>query len=390
MTVADITGRAKRVRLTRGEILGIAAFWTFMALLTALGAYLDPRRQFDPGGMRPGQIALPFIEYYLWALLTPLVFWVASAVGIERTQRVQRVLLLLAVGLVLAIGMDVILSWFRLELFPSPRRPRFGGSPPTPFSGIRRLFFLDDFALYLAVLAAGLAREYSWRLRRRHEDAVQLEAEKARLTAQLAEARMTALRTQLNPHFLFNTLNAVSSLVERDPKGVRRMIARLSELLRHTLEGADTQETPLERELDLTQRYLEIMEVRFQGNLEVTTRVPADLADAMVPNLLLQPLVENAIKHGIGELPEKGSIIIEAERQADALVLRVLDNGPGVRMDSDERGVGLRNTRERLHGLYGDVAGLTLSNRADGGACAEVRLPYHTAAELRAAAPREA
>src|SRR5690606_36935018 len=127
-----------------------------------------------------------------------------------------------------------------------------------------------------------LVRVYSLRLRRRHEEAVRLQAEAAQLSAQLTEARMMALRTQLNPHFLFNTLHAVSSLVERDPKGVRRMIARLSELLRHTLEGADTPETTLERELELTQRYLEIMEVRFQGSLSVSLRVPPGLGDALV------------------------------------------------------------------------------------------------------------
>jgi LytS/YehU family sensor histidine kinase len=213
---------------------------------------------------------------------------------------------------------------------------------------------------------------------------VRLSAEAARLSAQLAEARMVALRTQLNPHFLFNTLHAVASMVERDPKGVRRMIARLSELLRHTLEGADTQETTLERELELTQRYVDIMIVRFQGTLEVSTRVPSPLSDALVPTFLLQPLVENAIKHGVGEVVADGRIAIEAERAGDELVLRVLDNGPGIGSDASES-VGLGNTRERLRGLYGDAQRLVVGNRAEGGAYAEVRLPYHTAADLRVA-----
>ena len=376
-------GLEGHVRLSRGELAGIFVFWTLMALLSVAGAYLDPRPRFaEP---LPGQVALPFFQYYLWALLTPLIFRLAGSVGIDRSRNPLAPVVLLLTGLLIAIFADALVNWIRLEFFAPPlRRRAFARMAPGPMAGIRRFWFLDDFVLYLAVLGAGLVRVYSLRLRHRHEETVRLQAEAVQLSAQLTEARMLALRTQLNPHFLFNTLHAVSSLVERDPKGVRRMIARLSELLRHTLEGADGPETTLARELELTQRYLEIMEVRFQGALSVDVRVPPGLGDALVPSFILQPLVENAIKHGVGELTGAGELIIEATRDGHALVLRVLDNGPGLRAGREESGVGLRNTRERLQALYGVAQRLEIGNRSEGGAMAEVRLPYHTTADLHA------
>src|SRR5687767_14480499 len=151
---------------------------------------------------------------------------------------------------------------------------------------------------------------------------------------------------QLNPHFLFSTLHAISSLVERDPRGVRRMIARLSELLRYTLQGSNKQVVSVEAEMDFLQRYLDIMQVRFQGRLEIETRVAPEVADALVPTLILQPLVENAVKHGVGKRVETGRIEIHAYRRGDRLVLGVRDNGPGLEPEDepvDGEGVGLRN-----------------------------------------------
>ena len=214
-----------------------------------------------------------------------------------------------------------------------------------------------------------------------------------RLQAQLAEARLDALRRQLDPHFLFNTLHAVSSLVERDPRGVRRMITRLSELLRHSIEVSGEPEVPLRQELELLGRYLDIMPVRFQGRLEVETRVDDRALDALVPNLILQPLVENAIKHGVEQLTGPGRICIEAEHADGQVVLRVRDNGPGVDggvpagapLATRPGRVGLRNTVARLEQLYGTEQRFTLRLAEDGGAVAEVRLPYHTRTDLRVA-----
>jgi len=211
------------------------------------------------------------------------------------------------------------------------------------------------------------------------------------------------LSAQLNPHFLFNTLHAVSSLVERDPRGVRRMIARLSELLRVTLEGTSEQEIALSRELELLQLYLDIMQVRFQGRLDVDIQVDADVMDALVPNFVLQPLVENAVMHGVSKVEGAGRIELRARCVGGDVVITVRDNGPGldpaIAPDGTARltangngappsggGVGLSNTRARLEQLYGAEQHLSLRRAAEGGTVAEIVLPYHTAADLHAEA----
>ena len=382
---AALNGQGARLRIERIELLLVFAFWLFMAILSVIGASLDPRgRMFQPGPTA-GQIALPFLQYALWALLTPPIFLLASKVGIDRPNRVGRIALLLGAGFIVAVLVDAAVAYLRFDLLapalPS-RGPGMRPPPPRgPFAGLFRFWFLDDFVLYLAVLGAGLARDYSIRLRARQEEAVRLQAETARLSAQLAEARLASLRTQLDPHFLFNTLNAISALVERDPRGVRRMIARLSELLRRSLEGASSPETPLSQELDFVGRYLEVMQIRFQGGLEVEIRAEPDVQDALVPTLILQPLVENAIRHGIAEGEHGRRIEIEARREGDDVVLTVLDDGKGPPEPIVE-GVGLRNTRERLAALYGDAYRLEVVPRPERGTRAEIRLPYHTAADL--------
>jgi hypothetical protein len=264
---------ADRVSLRRNDVLMILLFWTFIAVLTAVNALFDPRGR----GLQPvwpsAPIALAFIESALWAAITPLVFWLVSRYGIERTNRVARIALFLGLGLIVAIVVDQVVGFLRFEVLFIPRRPP---TDLTPFLRVRRLWFMNEYTVYIAVLAAGFARDYFLRYRARREEAARLQADTARLQAQLADARLAALRAQVNPHFLFNTLHAISALVERDPKGVRRMIARLSELLRTTLEGADEAEVTLAQKIVFLRRYLEIMQIRFQGRLEASVSIPAD------------------------------------------------------------------------------------------------------------------
>lgn len=365
--------RPPRVPLRPAELAAIIVFWLFFAVLNAAGRLIDPRIP----GLRPevtrAVLTLSFIEYAIWALLTVPVVWLVHRFTISSSQRAPRLLLFLAVGVVLAILVDTIVSQFRVHLLPPPP----GRPPRGMFTNIIRFEFLDDFMVYLAVLGAALARDYFLRYQARLEETTRLQSQAARLEAQLAEARLDALRTQLNPHFLFNTLNAVSTLVERDPRGVRRMIARLSELLRHTLDETDEQEIPLERELDLLRRYLEIMEIRFQGRLTVMMDIADDVREALVPNLVLQPLVENALKHGLSASDGSGRVEVSARRDGDVVRLEVRDHGPGPVAPKDSSGVGIKNTIARLEQLYGSKQRFTLRAAEGGGAVAEVELPYH-------------
>jgi signal transduction histidine kinase len=364
--------------LRRAELIAIIAFWTFLAALTAANAMLDPRGR---GPLKPvassAPVALAFVEAYLWALLTPLIFRLAGKYSPERSGVVPRILLFLGIGSVTAIFVDTLVAWFRFDVFQVPRLQPGRG----PMANVVNLWWFDDFIVYLGVLAAGFAREYFHRYQARWRDTVRLQSQAVELQAQLAEARLSSLRTQLNPHFLFNTLNTVSALVERDPKGVRRMIARLSELLRATLEGGSEQEIPLRRELDLLQRYLDILQIRFQGRLETSVECEPGLAEAMVPNLILQPLVENAIKHGVGRAEGCGRIDVTARRAGGELVLAVRDTGAGGANGRPAApaepgiGVGLRNTRARLEQLYGERQQFALEPTADGGMVATITVP---------------
>jgi two-component system LytT family sensor kinase len=367
---------AEHFPLTRRDIAFIVGFWLIYALLTIANHAFDP----GPPGRRPDStlttwIIFAFAEATLWALLTPIIVSIAGRTRSERMSRATIALLLVLLGVVVALGVSIFGHELRDLLIDRPPSTSGGTrwrGPPLWFG------FLNALVIYLGVLAAGLARAYSLRRGARREQATQLQA-------QLAEARLDALRSQLDPHFLFNTLNAVSSLVERDPRGVRRMITRLSELLRYTIEGAREPEITLRRELDLLDRYLDIMQVRFPG-LNVLRMLDDNALGIMVPSMILQPLVENAIRHGVEKMSEPARIEIEAVRSADTLLLRVRDNGPGDsgKPESEGGGVGLRNTRARLEQLYGQAGQFSLSRNAEGLTVAEVRIPAtRDRAELR-------
>ncbi len=380
--------------ITGREIALIAAFWLLFALVTFANRALDPRR---PGTDQEIWLATSIVsltQAMTWAILTVPLFILAARTIADDQRRVLRVLLLVVAVLVAALIASTVVDAVRDAAFPQARRGGFGrngfgrggGGPPRSRPwwsfGLGGFQFLNDVSIAMGVIAGGFARAYSLSSRLRQEQASQLKA-------QLAEARLDALRRQLDPHFLFNTLHAVSSLVERDPRGVRRMISRLSDLLRHSIEDASEPEIALSKELELLTRYIEIMQVRFQGALEVQTNVAPDAADALVPNMILQPIVENAIRHGVERVGGAGRIVIDVRREQAVLVLSVKDNGPGPDRDAavlptkTPGGVGVRNTMARLQQLYGAKQSFIIAPAEGGGTLAEVRLPYHTASDLR-------
>ena len=243
-------------------------------------------------------------------------------------------------------------------------------SPLTPLSFSR--LYLNVFLAYLDVILAGHAIYYARDARSRQVQATALEA-------RLAVAQLDVLRMQLHPHFLFNTLNTISALMHRDLHAADRMLALLGDLLRDSFEKISAQEVSLKQELGFLEKYLEIEKTRFRDRLSVDTEIDPEVLDAEVPNLILQPLVENAIRHGIARRREPGHIRLAAWRDRDRLELRVRDNGPGLSSEGEllERsGVGLANTQARLRQLYGATHRFELLTPESGGVEVALSIPF--------------
>ena len=232
-----------------------------------------------------------------------------------------------------------------------------------------------NLLIYWVIVAVSQAFDYYRRYRERELHASELEKH-------LAQAKLQALQMQLNPHFLFNTLHSISSLMHKDVESADRMIMRLSDLLRAALDGAETQEVSLRKELDLLRLYLAIEQIRFGERLSVKMDIAPEALDARVPNFILQPLVENAIRHGIEPRARPGQIELHARRHDSELSLEVCDNGNGISSAKPAReGVGLTNTRARLRELYGQAHRFQLGGRPEGGLRVELTIPYRTGSE---------
>jgi LytS/YehU family sensor histidine kinase len=198
----------------------------------------------------------------------------------------------------------------------------------------------------------------------------------SQLEARLAQSQLQMLRMQLQPHFLFNTLHSISALMHKDVKRADSMIAALSDLLRMSLQNIGAQEVALQSELDFLQRYVEIMSLRFGSRLQVEIDVDPDTRDARVPNLFLQPLVENAFRHGFGDHAGPGKIAVTVRRDGDMLLCDVADDGRGLRAGHKE-GVGLSSTRQRLAHLYGEHHSFALRGAPGEGVRVTMAIPFH-------------
>jgi two-component system, LytTR family, sensor kinase len=241
------------------------------------------------------------------------------------------------------------------------------------YGDMRFRFFMEggkQLVAYSLVYAVVALLRYTRRARER-------EVEAARLERELTEARLSALKMQLNPHFLFNTLNMISSHVREDPGRAEAMIAHLSDFLRMTLRHAQAQEVALATELQFLEAYLEIMKARFEDRLEVELCVEEGARPALVPHLVLQPLVENAVTHAMRDHRQPGRLRLSARRVGERLVLAVEDNGPGLAAGGGGgSGIGLTNTAERLRRLYGDDHRMALATPNGGGLRLEIEVPY--------------
>ena len=331
----------------------------------------------------------------LWGLAALPIFW--SCVRLHpRTQGTSlrgwgvvlggHLLLVACIPYLVDVGQHAVRAGV-VALWPPP-------DPPDdmfhPVQLLTDLEFLSGLVPYVILLMIGMGRYEYLRSQARQEQAERIEREAEQLQSKLTEARLESLRMQINPHFFHNTLHTISTMAGRDPEGIRQATARLSDLMRYVLSTSDQQEVTLDEELDVLESYLDIQKLRLDDRLDVTFDVDAATRTALVPTFLLQPLAENAVKHGFEGADETGHLVIRATRDANTLVLEVADDGPGLSENgtsttngqpsdpTDEEGVGLQNIAERLDGLYGDAASLDFEPAEDGGLRVVLRLPFHT------------
>ena len=370
----------------------VAAGWTLLGLLESSKAYVSDRLQDIPRGWWEALVGnMPW--WWCWAALTPVVFLLAHRFRLDR----PRWLAAAAVHLASALGLSLlhltlvgVLYWYTTTTWAlpylAPATRRLLATPQGQVEAFWNGYLVVDIITYGAIAVAWYAREFHRRLRERDRAALSLEAHAAILEAQMQEARLSALRMELNPHFLFNALNAIAGLVRRhEERKAVEMLSRLGTLLRLTLERDEGHEVPLSRELELLDLYLDIERTRFSDRLEVCMQIEPDARKALVPAFVLQPLVENAVRHGIARVPRPGLITIGARLAGTDLSIEITDTGPGITGHRQrQEGVGLRNTRARLAQLYGAAAGLRLERAPDGGTIATLSLPAHAHAEAHA------
>ena len=342
------------------------AAWTMVGLFFAIGLYFSfpivSRREIS--FTRALLINLPF--YYLWALLTPAILGLARRFPIERTEWKKPILIHLVASTILSATQLFLACAFLLAFSD----PSVSGADSfwTTLAQFFRLNLHANVFTYWALLGlAWGADTYA-----KYRDG---ELAASRLQTQLAQAELGALKMQLQPHFLFNTLNAIAALLKTNPDAAEGMILQLSDFLRVTLNNTGRSEVTLREELEFLERYLAIEKTRFQDRLSTRFRIRTEVLDARVPNLLLQPLVENAIRHGIARDRRAGRLEVSATHEKGRLLLRVTDDGPGAPPGRVTEGIGLTNTRERLRLLYGDAYSLEYGNNPGGGFCVSLSLP---------------
>jgi signal transduction histidine kinase len=340
----------------------VVGVWTLLALILAttnalVRATLGLPSQFW------SMLGSSLVDYWIWAALTPVIFYLAKKFPFSRKNWPAMVAVHFVFYLLLTLAHEAIAALLRVN---AGMPATYKGSPFL-FRFVTSLY--NDLWMYWPAVVVWSMLEYYQRYRERDMRAAQLKQ-------QLAQAELQALRSQLHPHFLFNTLNSVTSLMHEDVRAADDMLGDLSRLLRVYLSSHNEQEIVLRREIELLETYTRIQKRRFEDRLSSSIDVPDDLLDAAIPALLLQPLVENAILHGIAPRPFPGTVSVSARRRGDALYLEVADNGQGLATNFIER-IGLSNTRSRLQQLYGNQHTFTIAGGETRGTTVSISIPLH-------------
>jgi len=349
---------ARRWRLVTGV-------WACVAAFSVGQIYLARSALGHPPPIGP-LLVLELPVWAFWALATAPIAMLARRFPLDRARAVPSMAVHTGAAITVAVTSVAFITLWYQAFNPYPL---MGSSVASWFWQYFRQYFIVGFMVYWATLGVYHAFANYFLYRQREHDASQA-------NAQLTEARLRALKMQLHPHFLFNTLNSVAALIEEQPEKARRVIAQLADLLRASLRTEGLHLIPLEDEIRFVERYLDIEQIRFGERLSVSVEVDAAVRKAAVPSFVFQPLVENAIRHGIARREEGGRLWISAGRANGSLVIRVVDDGPGISRHPVQEGIGLANTRRRLAGLYGNEHALTLAERPGGGVDVRVEIPF--------------
>jgi two-component system, LytTR family, sensor kinase len=358
-------------------ILGVIALLAVSSTLQAWRLDILSSKMAEPttGAYLAKVFVLNLAYWMIPALCLPAIVAIARRFRFDKRQKIATFGLHLVAALAFAFVRQCGMIGVRVLLWPNLAFK----APETAWSVYFQRQLLNDLDWCLMVYASivGVSHAVAY-----YHESQQRKVKQATLETRLVEARLETLQAELHPHFLFNTLHAISTLVHRDPESADRMISRLSDLLRITFDRSGEARISLKDEIDFLQKYLEIEQTRFQDRLTVHVRIDPDALDAEVPRMILQPLVENAIKHGVGNRAEGGSVQITASREGDRLSMQVRDNGGGLQggtVRALNKGVGLSNTRARLDCLYGGRHQLVFTDQR-GGLAVRVDIPYTRAA----------
>lgn len=348
--------------------------WTLVALFLFTKNLAARMLRQDPSPWEDILLAW-LIGSYASAALTPAILWLGDRFPFGRAHWAVPFAVHLVGSAVFAVVQlwleAVFTAWTGVVSFPVAQSVR------TYMPVLLALGLHGSMLCYWLIIGLQALWRFHESSRRHEREALELLARASALETQVVQARLGALKMQLQPHFLFNTLNAVVSLVRaRRGREAEDTLAHLSDLLRWVLDDSEQQEVPLARELEYVRLYLAVERVRFADRLRVDMRIAPDALDAAVPHLCLQPIVENAIRHGIEASASAGDLVISARRLGSSLELVVEDDGPGFRNFRQPVGIGLANTRLRITELYGERASLTLANALDGGAIVTLNLPF--------------
>lgn len=354
-----------------GRLLIMCGLLTFMGLVLSVNRYIT--------GLLTNQsvpwltaLITQLLPQIIWCAFIPIVIWIDERLRLAGKRWPARLLIHFLASIIISMVQTAIFGLVYLPL---------SGLPEISLSTLTQLYqsmaltrMVMGIVVYKLILTTKYALDYyeQYRAEKNHS---------ALLEAQLAQAELQALKMQLQPHFLFNALNSISSLALEDARAAVHMIARLGDFLRLTIENNGTQIVSLEQELEFLRCYLDIEQVRFRDRLRVDIDVDSSTLRAQVPNLILQPIIENAIKHGVATRQAAGRICVRAHRNDGQLNIEVRDDGPGLPGNGNRilyvsEGIGLANTRERLRQLYRNDFTLELSNVAEGGTLVALKIPF--------------